>query len=299
MNAQRKAIYKKRKHALFGDRLDLDIDNMFYDTSESMVYAHDKSNFEAFDHELLRVVGIQSPVTEDEYASIDDRALVDKVYDAMRSHYDRKNERIGEMALPQIKHVFETMSDKYQNIVLPLTDGKKEMPLVINLESAVKSGGKEISKSFEKNIILGMIDNEWKEHLREMDDLRSAVNNAQYEQKDPLLVYKLESFELFKSMLGRLNGESIELLMKLNLKVSQEIESTNKAITPQSNYAQAQATSAPSKEIAGREGYSEAIQNSANREPVKQQPIVTEKTVGRNDPCPCGSGKKFKQCHGK
>ncbi len=299
MNAQRKAIYKKRKHALFGDRLDLDIDNMFYDTSESIVYAHDKSNFEAFDHELLRVVGIQSPVTEDEYASIDDRALVDKVYDAMRSHYDRKNERIGEMALPQIKHVFETMSDKYQNIVLPLTDGKKEMPLVINLESAVKSEGKEISKAFEKNIILGMIDNEWKEHLREMDDLRSAVNNAQYEQKDPLLVYKLESFELFKSMLSRLNGESIELLMKLNLKVSQEIESTNKAITPQSNYAQAQATSAPSKEIAGREGYSEAIQNSANREPVKQQPIVTEKTVGRNDPCPCGSGKKFKQCHGK
>ncbi len=299
MNAQRKAIYKKRKHALFGDRLDLDIDNMFYDTSESIVYAHDKSNFEAFELDLLRVVGIQSPVSESEYASIDDRTLVDKVYDAMRTHYDRKNERIAEMALPQIKHVFETMSDKYQNIVLPLTDGKKEMPLVINLESAVKSGGKEISKSFEKNIILGMIDNEWKEHLREMDDLRSAVNNAQYEQKDPLLVYKLESFELFKSMLGRLNGESIELLMKLNLKVSQEIESTNRAVTPQNNYAQAQATSAPSKEIAGREGYSEAIQNSGNREPVKQQPVVAEKTVGRNDPCPCGSGKKYKQCHGK
>ena len=299
MNAQRKAIYKKRKHALFGDRLDLDIDNMFYDMSESIVYAHDKSNFEAFELELIRVVGIQSPAKESEYASIDDRTLVDRVYGELRERYDRKNDKISEMALPQIKHVHETMSDKYQNIVLPLTDGKKEMQLVINLADAVKSNGKEISKSFEKNIILGMIDNEWKEHLREMDDLRSAVNNAQYEQKDPLLVYKLESFELFKSMLGRLNAESIELLMKLNLKVSQEIESTNKAITPQSNYAQAQATSAPSKEIAGREGYSEAIRSSGNQEPVKQQPMVAEKRVGRNDACPCGSGKKYKQCHGK
>lgn len=299
MNAQRKAIYKKRKNALFGDRLDLDIDNMFYDVAESMIYAHDKNNFDAFQDELIRTVGIQSPVTESDFSSKDDTTLINAVYNELRDSYNRKNTKIAEQALPQIKHVFETMSDKYQNIVLPLTDGKKEMQLVINLENAVKSEGREIAISFEKNIILGMIDNEWKEHLREMDDLRSAVHNAQYEQKDPLLVYKLESFELFKSMLGRLNAETMEMLMKLNLKVTEEIQSTNQAAQQQNNYEKARATSSSTQqEVQGREGYAEAMQNSAPQQP-KQQPVSVEKTVGRNDACPCGSGKKFKQCHGK
>ena len=146
-----------------------------------------------------------------------------------------------------------------------------------------------------------MIDNEWKEHLREMDDLRSAVHHAQYEQKDPLLVYKLESFELFKGMLKRLNTETLELLTKLDIPVAQDIQSTNKSITQQSNYESAQETSSAgqaAEQVRGREGYDEAIQNS-NQQPVKQQPVVAEKKVGRNDPCPCGSGKKYKQCHGK
>ena len=299
MNAQRKAIYRKRKNALFGDRLDLDIDNMFYDVAESMVYAHNKNDFEAFQDDLIRTVGIQSPVSASDFESKDDTTLINSVYNELRDSYKRKNEKIAEQSLPQIKHVFETMSDKYQNIILPLTDGRKEMQLVINLENAVKSEGKEISSSFEKNIILGMIDNEWKEHLREMDDLRSAVNNAQYEQKDPLLVYKLESFELFKTMLGRLNAETMEMLMKLNLKVSDEIQSTNQSTQQQNNYEKAQATSSSTQqEIQGREGYAEAMQNSAPKQP-KPQPITVEKTVGRNDACPCGSGKKFKQCHGK
>jgi len=299
MNAQRKAIYRKRKNALFGDRLDLDIDNMFYDVAESMVYAHDKNNFEAFQDELLRTVGIQSPVSESDFTTKDDTTLINAVYNELRDSYNRKNSKIAEQSLPQIKHVYETMSDKYQNIVLPLTDGRKEMQLVINLENAVKSEGKEISTSFEKNIILGMIDNEWKEHLREMDDLRSAVHNAQYEQKDPLLVYKLESFELFKSMLGRLNAETMEMLMKLNLKVTDEIQSTNQSTQQQNNYEKAQATSSSTQqEIKGREGYAEAMKNSSPQ-PPKSQPVTVEKTVGRNDACPCGSGKKFKQCHGK
>ena len=202
--------------------------------------------------------------------------------------------------MPQIKHVFETMPDKYQNIVFPLTDGKKEMQLVINLEEAYTSEGSNISLSFEKNIILGMIDNEWKEHLREMDDLRSAVHNAQYEQKDPLLVYKLESFKLFKAMLLRMNTETMELLMKLDIPVAEEIQTTNKEITSQSNYEQATPTSSNrQEEIQGREGYKEAIANSGGQQAVKQQPVVAEKKVGRNDACPCGSGKKFKQCCGK
>ena len=215
----------------------------------------------------------------------------------MREQYNRKNEKIVTKAMPQIMHVHETMADKYKNIVFPLTDGKKEMQLVINLEEAYKTKGKAIPLAFEKNVILGMIDNEWKEHLREMDDLRSAVHHAQYEQKDPLLVYKLESFELFKAMLARLNAETMELMMKLDIPASQEIQSTNQSVTRQSNYDKAKENN---QEPVQREGYDEAVRNSgANREPVKQQPVVVEKKAGRNDPCPCGSGKKYKQCHGK
>lgn len=300
MNAQRNAIYRKRKNALFGERLDIDIDNMFYDVSESIVMAHDKNNFDEFKMDMLRVVGTESPVSEEEFSSLDDNTIVHKVYEAVLASYNRKNAKIAEKAMPQIKHVFETMHDKYQNIVFPLTDGKKEMQLVINLEEAYKSEGSNIALSFEKNIVLGMIDNEWKEHLREMDDLRSAVHHAQYEQKDPLLVYKLESFKLFKAMLLRMNTETMELLMKLDIPVAEVIQTTNKEITSQSNYEQATPTSSSQQqEIKGREGYDQAIANSGGQQAVKQQPIVAEKKIGRNDPCPCGSGKKFKQCHGK
>lgn len=305
MNAQRKAIYKKRKNALYGDRLDLDVDNMFYDVCETTVLSHTKEDFELFEMDLLRLIGMDSPVEEEEYRTIDRNVLVEKVYDALCEQYRRKNEKICTKAFPQIKHVYETMSDKYKNIVFQLTDGRQEMSMVIDLEEAYKSEGKAIAKSFEKNIILEMIDNEWKEHLREMDDLRSAVNNAQYEQKDPLLVYKLESFELFKSMLGRLNAESIELLIKLNLPIEQEVETTNKEITHKNNYDKAQvnqsqsnSTSTAPPRFQGSEGYQQAIQNSMP--PLeKQQPVVADPKIGRNEPCPCGSGKKYKQCHGK
>jgi preprotein translocase subunit SecA len=305
MNAQRKAIYKKRRNALYGDRLDIDIDNMFYDVCESMVAAHGKENFDEFEMDLIRLIGIDSPVSKEEFASIDRQLLTEKIYQSMYEQYSRKNEKIIQKAFPQVKHVFETMSDRYKNIVFPLSDGRREMQMVLNLEEAYSTNGKEITKSFEKNIILGMIDNEWKEHLREMDDLRSAVNNAQYEQKDPLLVYKLESFELFKAMLGRLNNEAVELLMKLDLPVETEVQSTNKAITQQNNYDKAQvnqgstSSSTPPPQFQGSEGYQQAIQNSMPQM-EKQKPVVsTEPRIGRNDPCPCGSGKKYKQCHGK
>jgi preprotein translocase subunit SecA len=305
MNAQRKAIYKKRRNALYGDRLDIDIDNMFYDVCESMVAAHGKENFDEFEMDLIRLIGIDSPVSKEEFASIDRQLLTEKIYQSMYEQYSRKNEKIIQKAFPQVKHVFETMSDRYKNIVFPLSDGRREMQMVLNLEEAYTTQGKEITKSFEKNIILGMIDNEWKEHLREMDDLRSAVNNAQYEQKDPLLVYKLESFELFKAMLGRLNNEAVELLMKLDLPIETEVQSTNKAITQQNNYDKAQvnqgstSSSTPPPQFQGSEGYQQAIQNSMPQM-EKQKPVVsTEPRIGRNDPCPCGSGKKYKQCHGK
>jgi len=187
--------------------------------------------------------------------------------------------------------------------VFPLTDGKREMQLVINLKEAYESEGKAIVKAFERNVILNIIDNEWKEHLREMDDLRSAVHNAQYEQKDPLLIYKLESYKLFEAMLDRMNGEAIELLMKLDIPIEQKVQSTNVEVTHQNNYEKSvtNAEAAPTKQSArypGSEGYDQAIRNSMPQQ-EKQTPVVADPKVGRNDPCPCGSGKKYKQCHGK
>jgi preprotein translocase subunit SecA len=305
MNAQRKAIYKKRKNALFGDRLDLDTDNMFYDVADSIVYSYGGgSDFQDFELELLRVLGIEAPVSEEEYRSMDKNSLTDKVYEALRKHYDHKNSRIAEKAMPQIKHVYETMSDRYKNIVFELTDGKKMMNMTINLEKAYKSGGSEISGALERNLTLGLIDNEWKEHLREMDELRSAVNNAQYEQKDPLLVYKLESFELFKTMVSRLNRETVESLIRMDIPVGTEISSTNNEIEAQNNYEKAQMASQSSSnstqvpQFEGSQGYDQAMQNSMQQR-EKQQPVVAEAKTGRNEPCPCGSGKKYKQCHGK
>ena len=303
MNAQRKAIYKKRKNALFGERLDIDIDNMFYDVAESTVLGIDRQDFATFELNLLRHAGIQSPVSETEFEGIVDNQLIDKVYGEVVDQYNRKNEKIATKALPQIKHVHETMADKYKNMAFPLTDGKREMKLLVDIEEAYQTDGKAITTSFEKNIILGMIDNEWKEHLREMDDLRSAVHNAQYEQKDPLLVYKLESFELFKRMLERLNNDTIDLLMRMDIPALDNIQTTNQSQEKQDNYAKAQETTHTNSEEqeppAGRSGYDEALRNSARQSAPKQQPVVAEKKVGRNDPCPCGSGKKYKQCHGK
>jgi preprotein translocase subunit SecA len=302
MNAQRKAIYKKRRNALFGDRLDVDVDNMFYEMCETLVQKHRGTDFNEFELDLIRILGINSPVGEEEFKASDVIDLTEKVYAEMRNQYDRKCAKISEKGLPQIKQVFETMSDKYKNIVFPLSDGRREMQLIVNLEDAYNSGGKTITKSFEKNVILSKIDDEWKEHLREMDDLRSAVNNATYEQKDPLVIYKLESYNLFRSMLDRLNKDAVELLMVMDLTIEQQIQSTNKE-AKQNNYDRSSTNSSNSTSTAppkfsGRQGYQEAINNSFPQE-EKRQPVIAQPKVGRNDQCPCGSGKKYKQCHGK
>jgi preprotein translocase subunit SecA len=301
MNAQRKAIYKKRKNALFGERLDLDTDNMFYDVADNIVLSFGGTeDYQDFELELLRILGIQAPVTEAEYRELEKPELTELVYKKIREHYDWKNNRIGEKALPTIKHVFETQSDKFKNISFELTDGRKTMSMVVNLEEAFKTEGKAIGTALERNITLGLIDNEWKEHLREMDDLRSAVHNAQYEQKDPLLIYKLESFNLFKGMVARLNQETVESLLKMDVPQNQQIESTNKETERESAYSKAQINAPEEKtqNLSGSAGYAEAMRSSHPPQ-AKQQPVVAEVKTNRNAPCPCGSGRKFKQCHGK
>jgi preprotein translocase subunit SecA len=300
MSAQRKAIYRKRRNALYGDRLDIDIDNMFYDHCENTVATCSKLPFQEFELELLRLIGIETPVDEATFQQLSTPELTERVYAALREAYERKCEKIARMAYPQVKHVFETMSQQYKNIVFPLTDSRREVQLVVNLQEAYTTQCANISKQFEKHVILGIIDNEWKEHLREMDDLRSAVNNATYEQKDPLVIYKLESYDLFKNMINRVNVSSVELLMNLDIPFEQEVQSTNKEIT-QNPYAKSQtnvSTSGQSPKFEGSQGYQEAIQNSMT-EPVKREPIVVDAKINRNEPCPCGSGKKYKQCHGK
>jgi preprotein translocase subunit SecA len=303
MSAQRKAIYKKRRNALYGERMDVDISNMFYDVVETIIANNQGQDFNTFDLECMRVLGMEAPVSEADYTSLKASELTEEVYDGVMKHYQQKNNRLAEMVWPQIKHVHETMK-QFKNIQFEVSDGNKATHILVNLEEAYESNGATLPQAIEKNLVLGMIDNEWKEHLREMDDLRSSVQQAVYEQKDPLLIYKLESFELFKGMLSRLSFETVEFLVKAEIPQSNqgaEIKSTNQEIAPENHYEKAvtnNSTSTEAPRFQGSEGYDEAMRNSAQTK-EKQQPVVAEVKIGRNDPCPCGSGKKYKQCHGK
>jgi len=301
MNAQRKAIYKKRKNALFGDRLDVDVSNMFYDVVEGIVNTYSNDSFNEFQLELMRVLGIDSPITEDQFRSLSKPDIAEEVYEKVINHYKAKNERIAQLVLPQVKDLFEQNS-RYEYMVFEVGNGRKNTNIVLNIKETYETNGRLIAKAIEKNLVLQMIDNEWKEHLREMDDLRSSVQQAVYEQKDPLLIYKLESFELFKSMMLRLSTETVEFLVQAGLpNENQSIQSAQNAKV-ENQYEQAQIQSAssstPVPQFNGSEGYDEAIRNSMQQR-EKQQPVVAETKIGRNDPCPCGSGKKYKQCHGK
>ena len=289
MSAQRKAIYKKRRNALFGDRLSLDISNMFYDVAENIVFNYaNAKQFDEFKFELFRVLGIESPVSLEEFSTLDKTIITEKVYYEVEKHYKHKNDRIIQKAYPQIKAVYENPSNRYENILFPLSDGIKEMQMIVSLKEGYESNGQALVKAFERNITLALIDDEWKEHLREMDDLRTSVQQAVYEQKDPLIVYKLESFELFKGMLSRLNLQTVESLLKMDIPYEVEnIKTTNQQVKVENHYDHAMIN----------DGIEDA---EIVEETPKRQPIVsTEPKIGRNDPCPCGSGKKYKQCHGQ
>jgi preprotein translocase subunit SecA len=307
MNAQRKAIYRRRKNALYGERLEMDIANMFYDSCEDLVLsALVTRDFKEFELDVYKNFGVELPIDEVAFKTIDQNTLTNDLYNRVFTKYDRKNNRLIEAVLPFVHQVKQNEGERYKHVALPITDGIKTMQLGVHIDEAIQSQGKSIITNIEKNIVLGMIDNEWKEHLREMDELRKASYNATIEQKDPLLVYKLESFNLFKLMMSRLNQEISSFLIKAQLPVEQQ--STNQQIrtttaqVKQDNYASAR-TNAPAQEnenFSGRDGYREAMEGSYNQaQRPKQKPIIAEPKIGRNDACPCGSGKKYKQCHGK
>ncbi|WP_462279890.1 preprotein translocase subunit SecA [Salinivirga cyanobacteriivorans] len=286
MNSQREVIYGKRKHALYGERLEVDIANMMFDVCESLIADnYGISDFETFKLELIRHLSIEPSFTEDEFMKGAPEDLTDKLFEEVRNAFERKEEIIAQQVTPVIKSVYENQKQQYENIVIPISDGVKVYQVVVNLEDAYNSKGEEVMRSLEKFITLAVIDEAWKEHLREMDDLKTSVQNASYEQKDPLLIYKFESFELFKNMLDKVNKDVTSVLLKafIPLKEDDEVQQAKQQGTDYSQY-----------ETSRR---NDLVANT--KEKQKPQPVRVEKKVGRNDPCPCGSGKKYKHCHGR
>ncbi len=288
MNTQREVIYGKRRNALFGERLSIDISNMTYDLCEQIVADYyDERNFHGFNDTLIKTLLLDNPVTEKEFQSLNQHAITQKLFETSSKNYKEKSITIAERTYPIIKEVFERET-RYENIAIPITDGIKSMQVVANLQRAYEDKGREVITSIEKGITLAIIDDSWKDHLREMDELKQSVQSATYEQKDPLLIYKFESFELFKNLLQKTNREIISFLIKGKLPL-QDASNVHEARTP--------------KGIDNRQlktGRTDML-SQAHRTSEQQvtQPIRVEKKIGRNDPCPCGSGKKYKQCHGR
>lgn len=288
MNSQREVIYTRRRNALYGERIDVDVQNMMTDFSESLVQAnHGNTSFEEFSYETIRQLSLEPGMTEDFYTDSNIDAVAEKLTENVQEVYKRRVDSLVGQAWPIIKQVYETQSAAYENIAVPVTDGVKMMQLVINLKKAYESQGKEIGRTLSKSITLLMIDEYWKEHLREMDDLKQSVQNATYEQKDPLLIYKFESFKLFQTMLEKVNRDVLAFLLKAQIPFRDEqrepisVRQEQRKRTDLSNLQTSR---------------SDLVTSSG--EPRSQAPVHVEKRVGRNDPCPCGSGKKFKNCHG-
>jgi len=293
MNSQREVIYKKRRHALLGERLSVDIANMMYDVTENLVETyHNEGDFEGFDFDLIRSFSMDSPVTDQDFMKSNSDQITEKVNEKVINTYKRKVESISQQAYPVLKDVYDRMSHVYENVVVPITDGVKVFQVVTNLKATAESEGKELAKAYEKTVVLATIDDEWKEHLREMDELKQSVQNATYEQKDPLLIYKFESFELFKTMINKINKDVVSTLMKGHIPIQdpeQVKEAQRKRHVDMSKY-RASKSDFSQYSSTGGDG---PDQNQ------KAEPVRVEKKVGRNDPCPCGSGKKYKHCHGK
>lgn len=305
MNAQREVIYKRRRHALFGERLQIDIANMVNDVTELIVNTnHEGQNYAQFSMDMIRIFGMESPYSQEEFERGNPREIADRVYDLVLEHYKEKSEGLAARAFPVIKEVYETQSAQYENIVTPITDGIRTLQAVANLKRCYDTGGRELVLVFEKGAILAMIDDAWKEHLREMDDLKTSVQNAVYEQKDPLLIYKFESFDLFKRMVDETNREIISFLYKGNLPGSdgkqqiQEARQQPKQPQPKLQTTREEVGSGPQQQQQQSHQQGAPAMPQQAPQPV-QQVIRQDPKIGRNDPCPCGSGKKYKSCHGK
>jgi len=293
MNSQRSVVYAKRKNALFGERLDVDLNNTIFDVVEDVVSEYkDQGNFEGFQMEVIRIFSVDPELTEKQFAASNIYTLTDEVFEKINDFYHRKLEAIANQTLPVLRDVFKERGDQIENIVVPFSDGIRSVQVATNLKKAVESKGYEVFKAFEKSVVLALIDDAWKEHLREMDELKQSVQNAVYEQKDPLIVYKMEAFNMFKQMLATVNKDIVSFLFKGNIP-SQDPDQVREARPqPRQDLSKLKVSKPELNQSSG------GIPVDDTRELQKTQPIRVEQKIGRNDPCPCGSGKKYKNCHG-
>ena len=306
MNKQRTYIYNRRHHALLGERVGIDIANMLYDTIENLLNTHEAPNFyEDLKLDVFKVLTIELPFTEQEYKTLGKQELIDRLYQAANEALDRKSQRIIEVAQPVIKDWVENRNATGK-ILVPITDGKRIFNLRVDITEAYNSECKTIVKEWHKALLLVSIDELWKEHLRELDQLRQSVQNASYEQKDPLVIYKVESFHLFENMLNNLNVKTMSALLRGQIHIQQRETSNEEQSQRQPEVKQAMperrndySQYRTSKEDLPGQAAQQAAASAHQGERPRPQPVIAGPKIGRNDPCPCGSGKKYKACHGK
>jgi preprotein translocase subunit SecA len=300
MNKQRNVVYTKREHALFGERLALDLDNAFYNVAESLVNGYRGMNdFEGFRLAVIVNFGLDTTLTKEEFERGSETA--NKLYSEAIAHYSRRKGEMSRQALPVFQNVRLTQGGHIENVVVPFTDGKKSINVLANLDKTINSKGNELGNALEKTITLALIDEAWKEHLRAMDDLKHSVQTAVYEQKDPLVIYKTTAFELFSNMNDEVNKDIVSFLSHAGLPaVEQNAPSLREGREQRTDMSKMKVRK---DEMVGSGGGPERIPMENDyidpSGPVRQEPIKVGPKVGRNDPCPCGSGKKFKQCHGR
>ena len=287
MNSQREVIYTKRRNALSGERVEIDVMNMMQDTAQILADKAENMDYESFSEYVMSSLSIDLGFDEEFFAKANKAVMAEKIQENMLATYERRMDTMLTRAYPINKDVYEKQGAIYQNKAIPISDGRKMMTLSVNLKKAYENEGKEIARSLSKRITLWQIDEKWKEHLRDMDDLKQSVQNATYEQKDPLLIYKFESFNLISEMLEELNKDVLSFLLRAFIPLRDASEA--KAPAPQQ----------PKRNEMEQMQTSRTDLVTNGGEPKSKMPVHVDKQVGRNDPCPCGSGKKFKNCHGK
>ena len=299
MNQQRNLIYAKRRHALMGERIGVDITNMIYETAENILNeARSVGDYEGLKYDVMQTFAIEVPFDEDTFHHSKRDMLSEQLAEAALDSFKRRMDKLMQIADPQIQYVYETKGQMYENILIPITDGKKVYNIAVNLKSAAESHCKEAVREFEKRMLLYVIDDEWKEHLRQLDDLKQSVQNASYEQKDPLLIYKLESFNIFKQMLDALNRRALAILLRGQIHMTEPDKVQQAQQQRRMDYSRYRTQKDAVQQAAQASGAAQAAGRDT-RENARPEPIHVDKKPRPNDPCPCGSGKKYKQCHGK
>ncbi len=291
MNKQRTVVYEKRRHALMGERIGMDIANMIWDRCVNII---ENNDYQGCKECFIEVMAMEVPFTEDEMTEMKREELCEKAFQAAMARFKQKTETLAAVAQPVIKQVYEAQGHMYENIMVPVTDGRRIYQISAPLKEAYETESHSVVKAFEKAIMLHTIDEAWKENLRELDELKHSVQNASYEQKDPLLIFKLESVKLFDNMVNKINNQTVSVLMRGQIPVQQPEqvrESAPEQMPRQERYVE-------SREDLTDPNQAEAARRDT-RERQKPQPVVADKLPGRNEPCPCGSGKKFKNCHGR